>query len=380
MKRELTPLILNDLEKKIVLITGPRQCGKTTLSKALFSNYQYFNYDLSEHRVELSKKTWDRNADLVVFDELHKMKNWKSWLKGIYDTEGVRPRLLVTGSAKLDSFRKVGDSLAGRYFQFRLHPLCLKELRGVMPAGEAFERLLIMGGFPEPFFENRESFYKRWRKTHLDIILRQDLIDLEAIRDIQAIETLVELLRHRVGSPVSYSSLARDLERDPKTVKRWLSLLENLYIIFRVSPYHNNGARMLLKEPKYYFFDNAQVAGDKGAKLENLVANSLKRELDWLEDSEGLKTSLHFVRNKDAKEVDFLLALDKQPTHLIEVKWSDQEPAKSLLHFAHFWPGVKTIQLLRELGREKSLPNGIELKRAEDWLSELNLAYSNPKD
>jgi predicted AAA+ superfamily ATPase len=373
MKREIEPFILRDLEKKVILLTGPRQCGKTTISKALYKNFDYFNFDLSEHRVELKKKSWNRSSELIIFDELHKMKNWKSWLKGIYDTEGLRPRLLVTGSAKVDTFRKVGDSLAGRYFQFRLHPLCLKELRGTMPTREAFERLLNIGGFPEPFFENRESFYKRWRKTHLDIILRQDLVDLTTARDIQAIETLVELLRYRVTSPVSYSSLARDLERDPKTIKQWLTILENLYVIFRVAPYHMNGARMLLKEPKYYFFDNAQVAGDKGAKLENLVATSLKREVDFIEDTQGTKAGLHFVRSRDGLEIDFLITVENRPAYLIEVKWADNELDKSLYHFAKFWPGIKPIQLVHEIKREKTWPDGMELRGVETWLTGLDL-------
>lgn len=374
MERSLKPFILDDLDKKIVLVTGPRQCGKTTVSKSLFMKSDYFNFDSAEDRLSLTQKSWNRSAELVIFDELHKMKKWKSWLKGVYDTEGVRPRLLVTGSAKLDTYRKAGDSLAGRYFQYRLHPLTLKELHNVMPVEESFERLMRFGGFPEPFLENRDSFYKRWRKSHLDIILRQDLIDLEAVRDIQGIETLVELLRRRVGSTISYSSLGRDLERDPKTIKHWLEILENLYVIFKVTPFHKNHARMLLKEPKYYFFDNAQVEGDKGARLENLVATSLKREVEFVEDTSGEKMGLYFVRSKDGLEVDFMICRDDIATHLIEVKWSDDEPTKALAHFMNFWPKIRTLQLVHELRREKSWANGMEVKSLSSWLSELTLA------
>ena len=373
MEREIKPFILSDLNDKIVLITGPRQCGKTTLSKALFSNYYYLNFDLLEHRLEIKKKLWDKSADLVIFDELHKMTNWKSFLKGIFDTQSNYQKMLVTGSAKLETFRKVGDSLAGRYFQFRLHPLTLKELSSVMPIEEAFNRLMEFGGFPEPFLKNNISFYKRWQKTHLNIILRQDLLDLESVKDISSIETLVELLRHRVGSSISYSSLARDLEKDPKTIKRWLMILENLYIIFKVSPFHKNAARMILKEPKYYFFDNAQVLGSAGARLKNLVATSLKRELDFIEDTQGLNVALNFIKDKNGQEVDFMVSVEDRQ-YLIEVKSSDDQPSKSLQHFSNFWPKAKLIQLVSNLEREKFLENGLMIKKLATWLSKLDFS------
>src|SRR3990167_10259264 len=196
IERNIKPYILKDLEKKIVFVMGPRQVGKTTLSKSLFPNDDdYLNYDRAEHRLALKENTWDRKKELIIFDELHKMSKWKQWLKGIYDTEGVRPRLLVTGSAKLNTYKKVGDSLAGRYFQFRLYPLDVKEALSLYSAEEAFNRIWHCSGFPEPFLSNDKIFYDRWKRSHLDIILRQDLLDLESVKDIMAIETLIELLK-----------------------------------------------------------------------------------------------------------------------------------------------------------------------------------------
>jgi predicted AAA+ superfamily ATPase len=258
MKRYLTNYILDDLKKKIVLLTGPRQSGKTTLSKMLSNNFDYLNFDNPEHLLGLIERSWDRSKDLIIFDELHKLKNWKSWLKGIYDTEGVQPRIIVTGSAKLDTYRKVGDSLAGRFFQFRLHPLDLKEIKRINNPDNlqaVLDRLLDTGGFPEPYLEGSTRFYNRWKRSHLDIILKQDIVDLENVRQITSIETLIQLLRKRVGSPVSYNSLAQDLQCSDKTVKRWLTILENMYVIFRVGPFHRNIARSILKAPKYYFYD-----------------------------------------------------------------------------------------------------------------------------
>ncbi|CAN5315023.1 ATP-binding protein [soil metagenome] len=373
MERSITPFIKNDLNKKIVFITGPRQVGKTTISKALFPSYEYFNYDYAEHRLILKEASWDRKKPLVVFDELHKMHHWKRWLKGIYDTQGIQPQILVTGSAKLNTYKKVGDSLAGRYFQFRLYPLDLKEVKAYYSAEEAFARLWQCSGFPEPFINGDETYYKRWKRSHTDIILRQDLLDLETVRDIQAIETLLELLKNNVGSPVSYANLARTLEKDAKTIKRWLQLLEELYLIFKVTPYSKKISRSLLKEPKYYFFDSACIP-DPGARLENLVANALLKEQHYHEDIYGVSSKLHYLRTRDSKEIDFLLVIDEQPICMLEVKWSDDTLNKNFFYFDNFFgPETKKIQLVKELRREKTYANGIEVRDLISWLYNLNL-------
>lgn len=321
MKRYIQSYIEQDLPNKIVLLTGPRQCGKTTLAKQLYPSFDYFNYDSAENRLALKRQSWDRQKKLVIFDELHKMNGWKRWLKGIYDTEGIPPEIIVTGSARLDLRKKMGDSLAGRYFQFRLHPLDLKEAVQYIGgnANQLFDQLWQCSGFPEPFLKASETYYKRWRRSHLDIILRQDLIDLYTGRDIQSIETLVLLLKERIGSTVSYANLARDIERDPNTIKRWLQLLENLYVIFRVTPYHKYIARSLLKEPKYYFYDHTYAENNHGARLENIVASALLKELQFIEDTKGLQTSLNYLRTKDGKEIDFLICIERKPVLMLEV-------------------------------------------------------------
>lgn len=375
MKRYLQKSILKDLPQKIVLITGPRQCGKTTLAKQLSDDYDYFNYDLAEDRIALNQKSWNRKKELIIFDELHKMDQWKRWLKGVFDTEGIPPQLLVTGSAKLDVFRKVGDSLAGRFFQYRLHPLDLKEALSLW-GGETdnvFERLWLCSGFPEPFLKGDVTFYRRWRRSHIDIILKQDLIDMHAVRDIQAIETLVLLLKSRVGSTVSYANLANDLQRDPNTVKRWLQMLENLYIIFRVTPYSKNVSRSLLKEPKFYFYDHTYAERNDGARLENLVACALLKEIQTIEDLTGIKTSLHFLRTRDGIEIDFLITQDENPSHVIEVKTKDDTPASAFKHFAPLFPNAEKIQLVKDLQREKTFLHGLSIQNVVSWLKDVNL-------
>ncbi|MEX2131936.1 MAG: ATP-binding protein, partial [Pseudohongiellaceae bacterium] len=330
--------------------------------------------DLAEHRLILKEKSWDRDKPLIIFDELHKMPKWKSWLKGIYDVEGIPPALLATGSARLSAFRKTGDSLAGRHFEFRLHPLDLKEVLAFteLDRKEIFQRLMLTGGFPEPFLKGSKAWYTRWRRTHIDVILREDLITLTAVRDIQAIETLIELLRSRVGSPVSAAALAQDLQKSPATVQNWLKLLEDLYVIFSITPYHRNISRTLLKAPKYYFYDTAMVQGDAGLVLENLVACALLKELHRRCDVEGEELGLHYLRNKDGFEIDFAITRRKQPIMLIEVKWQDDRLSPN---FKKLQPNLSKIcvQVVGELKRKKTFPGGERMVAAQDFLAELPL-------
>ena len=377
MERYLKNFILEDLKKKIVLLTGPRQSGKTTLSKMLSNNFDYLNFDNPEHRLGFLERSWDRAKDLIIFDELHKLKNWKSWLKGIYDTEGVQPRIIVTGSAKLDTYRKVGDSLAGRFFQFRLHPLDLKEIKKIENPDDlqtVLERLLDVGGFPEPYLEGSTRFYNRWKRSHLDIILKQDLIDLENVQQITSIETLIQLLRKRVGNPVSYNSLARDLQCSDKTVKRWLTILENMYVIFRVGPFHRNIARTILKAPKYYFYDTGQVIGDSGIKLENLTACALLKEIHYIEDYFGEQAQLYYLKTKDNREIDFFVTRKEAPFLMAEVKWADTSPSRNFTVFSKFFPRVRKVQIVKELDRQKTYPDGLEIRAAHNWLADFSLA------
>jgi len=376
MNRYLEKYIQADLEKKIVLLTGPRQAGKTTLAKMLAESYDYFNYDNAEHRLELLEKSWDRAKPLVIFDELHKMKYWKSWLKGIYDTEKIPPAIIVTGSAKLEAYKKVGDSLAGRFFEFRLHPLDLKEIKTILGSRDLdkkLDRLLQIGGFPEPYLKGDMVYYNRWKKSHLDIILKEDMVDLENLRQITSIETLIQLLKKKVGTPISYKSLAEDLQCSDKTVKRWLAVLEALYIVFKVSPFHKNISRSLLKAPKYYFFDNGQVPDEPGRKLENLVACSLLKEMHFREDCLGERWNLYYLKNKDGREIDFFITRKEKPVCMIEAKWSDSEKSANFSFFEKYIKVIKKVQIVKELQREKTYPDGTEIRLAKNWLSEINL-------
>jgi predicted AAA+ superfamily ATPase len=374
MRRYLEDQIKKDLSEKIVLVSGPRQVGKTTLSKQLLSPFVYLNFDSGADRALIRKEQWPKDADLIIFDELHKMKNWKAWIKGIYDTRGIPPSLLITGSARLDVSRKGGDSLAGRYLSWRLHPLTVKEICAFLDESpkQALDNLLVFGGFPEPYLKKDEIEAKRWRRTHVDTIIREDLLDLERVRDLKAIEILIDLLKERVGSLTSYSTLAEDLQVSIHTVKHWLQILENLCLIFPVRPYHRNISRSLLKESKYYFYDIGAVEGDLSAKLENTVAAALLRDLHFRGDSMGSHVALHYLRDKEKNEVDFLAVIDNRPVLMVEVKAKDDSFSRSLFRFRKYLPGARAIQVVHGLGRRKESA-GVEMMSAAEFLANVKI-------
>jgi hypothetical protein len=377
MDRYLKKALLKDLFKKIIIVTGPRQVGKTTLSKSLKSDlssgFDYYNYDNLQDRKKIHKGDLDFNSRPIILDELHKMHQWKRWLKGHFDTRTAHHPILVTGSARIDTYKKVGDSLAGRYFQFRLFPLDIKELSQISKADpqKSLDSLLELSGFPEPYLSGDVREYKRWRSSHLDIILRQDLLETEAVKNIHSIELLVELMTERVGSLISYNSLREDLQTDDKTVKRWFDALENSYVFFKVSPYSKKINRAISKTPKYYFFDIPRVSND-GARFENLVALSIYKEILYRKDVLGEDYSLHFLRNKNQNEVDFLICHEKRPHMMIEAKLSANNLENS---FHIFEKGVGTIPkiiLVKKLDRSFTQKNGARVVKASEWLEKMD--------
>lgn len=375
MERQQKQIITNDLDKKMVLLAGPRQVGKTTLAKSLSSVWptlEYLNWDSAKDRKIMLKQEWNRKSDIIILDEYHKLKNWKSRIKGVYDTEGISPRILITGSARLDLYRRGGDSLAGRYFMHRLYPFSVKELKSEFSPKQSLEQLMVLGGFPEPFFSQSEEAARRWRKQHLERILREDIQDLEPVKDVNSLLLLVDLLRERVGSRISYTSLAEDIQVSPQTIKHWIQILEHMYVLFVVAPYHRNLARAILKEPKVYFYDTGAVTGDDGAKLENVVAVCLRKRLHFLEDTKGIDTQLYYVRDKEKRETDFLVEIDRKIDLLVEVKVSDSDLAQSLSYFHQKLKPRESIQLVQNAARIKTVRD-ISIVPAAHWLAELEI-------
>jgi predicted AAA+ superfamily ATPase len=375
MERLLTPLIAKDLEKKMVFLAGPRQVGKTFLAKSLSSRWPqlfYINFDSDSGRRVFLKGQWDRKSPLVVMDEVHKWPKWKTLLKGVYDTEGIPPRILVTGSARLNVYRRGGDSLAGRYFLYHLYPLTVAELKKEMNPAEALEKLMRYGGFPEPFLAQDEQEAARWRKSMIDTVVREDIRDLEPITKIQSLFLLIDLLRERVGSTISYSSLAEDIHVSPHTVKHWIDILETMYLVFRVTPFTRNIARAVLKEPKIYFFDTGMVRGNVGALYENIIALSIKKHLHFLQDTEGQENSLHYIRDKEKREVDFVIAVNRKAQTLIETKVGDETVSGSLLYYKTKLGSIDAVQVVKNIGRSLTI-DGVQIENAAEWLSRLSV-------
>jgi len=375
MKRYLDDLVLNDLATKAVVLTGPRQVGKTTLSRQLmqsFNSAQYLNWDVLADRAVLQRQSWNPRAGLLVMDEIHKMPNWKAWLKGVADGRLAGQALLLTGSARMETFRQAGNSLAGRYFAFRLHPISVREWceqQGVDPAA-ALDHLLERGGFPEPCLAADSVQADRWRTQYFTDLIREDVLEFSRLHEINTMRLFVELLRERVGSPLSLASIARDLAVAPATLKRYLDILQALFIVFTVHPWHRNVGRAILQTPKVYFFDTGLVRGDQGVRLENAVAGMLLKQAHFLQDSAGREVGLHYIRTKDGAEVDFAFSEAGELKQLIECKLGDNKPHRALARFAEQFSDAEAVQLVYNL-RQEELRNGIKITDAANWLGQL---------
>ncbi len=371
MERAQKQPIIHDLNKKMVLLAGPRQAGKTTLAKAIakeFNSSLYLSFDRLADRKIIQEESWLPSVELLIFDEIHKMENWKNYLKGVYDTKLPHQKILVTGSARLEIFNQVGDSLAGRFFLHRLMPLSPAECEK-MDVPYSIDHFLERSGFPEPFFAETLVDANRWRLQYVDSLTRHDVLDFDDIHNIKAIQLVFELLRVRVGSPISYSSIAEDVHISPNTVKKYIQILEALYIIFRVTPFSNNIARSLLKEPKIYFFDTGLVNGNGGARFENFVAGCLLKHVFGKIDYQAEVYSLHYLQTKEKHEVDFALAKDDKIEKLIEVKQSDSNPEQGLRYF-HEKYNLPALQIVKNLKREKR-EGFIEILEARNFLKSL---------
>lgn len=373
MERYQKKAIIRDLHKKMVLLAGPRQAGKTTLAKEIakeFKSFAYLNYDRAEDRKILKEESWLPSTELLIFDEIHKMDQWKNYLKGVFDTKQPHQKILVTGSAKLEIFNQVGDSLAGRFFLHRLMPLSPSECDKVN-VPYTIDHFLERGGFPEPFLDIDPIDATRWRLQYIDSLLREDVLEFDNIHNLNAIKLVFDLLRARVGSPISYNSIAEDVAISPTTVKKYIQILEALYIVFRVSPFSHNIARSLLKEPKIYFFDTGLVKGNEGIKFENFVATCLLKHVFGKTDYLGEDYALKYLQTKEKHEVDFALVHDNQVEKMIEVKITDHSIGKGISYFREKYQ-LPSVQVVKELKREK-VEKGIEVMSALHFLQTLYL-------
>ena len=341
------------LYRQMVFLSGPRQVGKTTLAR-LFAT-DYLNWETKDVRqlvLKGAKAVGDSMGlsedgaakRILVFDEIHRYSKWKGFLKGFFDLYEKQARIFATGSARLDVYKRGGDSMMGRYFPYRIHPLSVGEISGGRldvegglrkPAkvrDESLRSLLRFGGFPEPFLRGSERFYNRWKNARKDLVFHEDLRDLSKVQDIRGVRALSELLSARVSGGINYSGLATDLQVAPDTVKSWIGLLESVYEVYSIRPWFANVANSIRKQPKVYFWDWSSVA-EGGMRNENFIASHLLKSVQWWTDSGLGEFDLHYVRDKQQREVDFLIAKDGAPYILVESKTSMDEPLSSVLTY-----------------------------------------------
>ena len=361
----------------MVFVSGPRQVGKTNLAKAILKAHAgpgvYLNYDIPSDRKVILQETWDKDVSLLCLDEIHKNKKWKNLLKGIYDEYSDRQSILVTGSAKLDLFRKSGDALTGRYFHYRLHPIDIQEglKLGSIQDPEALSGYLLKhGGFPESFFHPERS--GRLAKNRIEQVLNEDVHDLSRVSDFKSLELLVEILREMNGGHLNYDHLSKKVGVSPPTVKKWIELLEKLYLIFLVTPFTSSSAKSYRKETKFYFFDLSLNLANEAFALENLTALSLLKKCDWMNDAEGKNYRLHYYKDANQNEIDFVITLNRKPVHLVEVKTSDDSFSKSLFLFQKKYPSVKAVQLVHHLDRVKE-KEGVKMVNLSHYLAAFEL-------
>jgi predicted AAA+ superfamily ATPase len=330
--RAIASKISEDLKERMVLIGGPRQVGKTTLARQFLTrDEQYFSWDDLEQRAILKKHQIDQSLNTVVLDEIHKYARWRTLLKGLYDKNKGKLRIIVTGSARLDHFRKGGDSLFGRYFYFRLHPFSLGEVDRQYKA-ETLSKLEVFGGFPEPYLKAEDVFLRRWQRERRSKVVNQDLSDLAAIKEISLVELLADMLPSKVGSPLSIKSIQEDLEVSPNTVSAWIQLLEQVYYCYRIVPFGAPKVRAVKKANKLYLWDWSEIE-DVAARRENLLASHLLKFCHWKEDVEGHKMELRYLRDVVGHEIDFVVLKNKKPIFAVEAKSGDTSVSKSIKYF-----------------------------------------------
>ncbi len=395
--------IWNDLSrtKAMVFLSGPRQSGKTTLAKQVadqFSNTLYFNWDLVTNKKKLIENPTffeeiqrkDDTPPLIILDEIHKYRNWKNYLKGIYDQFSDRYRFLVLGSGRLNVFQKGGDSLAGRYFQFSLWPFTLAELakRRIsfndflknplqfleqdLEAEAIWARLFKLSGFPEPYLSDDETIYRRWSLNYRQQLIREDIRNMTELKSIDDIEILFSLLPSRVSSTLSVASLSRDLQISHATVQKWINTFESFYLAFLIKPWTRKISRAITKEKKLYLFDYADIPSE-AARFENMVALELLRTVSTWNDLGLGNFDLHYLRNKEKEEVDFMISNKNQPVLLVETKLTDDHVSKSLLKFQTVLD-VPAVQLIHRPGIAKLIQNHkqqILVVSATRWLPQL---------
>ncbi len=314
--------------KKMVFLGGPCQVGKTTFAKSFLKkgSLGYLNYDYVKDKKEIIAGNFPSDEPIVIYDEIHKFARWRNLVKGIHDVHKDDFNILVTRSARLDLYRKGGNSLLGRYEYFRLHPFSITEARC------SVQELMQLSGFPEPLFAGSKKIWRKWQNERIQKIIHEDIVSIEKVKEISLLDLLIDNLPNRVGAPLSLKSIREDLEVSHDAVKKWLEIFDRMYLTFRISPFGSPKIRAVKKEQKLCFYDWS-YCNDPGAKFENLVASHLLKYCHYIEDSEGHKMELRFLRDIDKREIDFVVLKNKKPLFAVECKTSDRALSPTIAYY-----------------------------------------------
>ena len=367
MERYLKKSVLEDLQEKMVFIGGARQVGKTTFALSIApKKFRYLNWDILEDREFMLRQKFPRE-NFIIFDEVHKFKEWRNYIKGFYDKHKAQKKILVTGSARLDYYRHSGDSLQGRYHYYRLHPLTIGEI-GIQTDKE-MKSLLTLGGFPEPFLSGSERKALRWRREYNSRVVNEDIRSLELSTHLSQMELLLLRLPELVASPLSINSLREDLNMAHKTIAKWLNIFERMYLIYRLSPYHSNQLRAVKKEQKHYHYNWADVPSE-GARFENLIAGHLLKWTHFQQDYEGQNIELCYFRDTDKREVDFIVLKNKQPVLAVECKLKAKNISPDLKYFKSKFPKTECVQVHLKCPGEYISKEGIKYLKWNTFLKQ----------
>ncbi|PIP61669.1 AAA family ATPase [Candidatus Roizmanbacteria bacterium CG22_combo_CG10-13_8_21_14_all_38_20] len=386
--RYLTESIKRDLKNRMVFLGGPRQVGKTTLSKEFANTYYpgnsiYLNWDERDDRKRIINYEIIGEEKLVILDEIHKMDGWKNWIKGLYDKYNTTHKFIVTGSARLDIKIKGGDSLFGRYHYHVLHPLTLTEIVGqnkppelMSPlkfstdkTQEYLQKLLNQGGFPEPYTAKSQIYWKRWNKERIQRVLKDDILSIKDINKLGKSELMLDLLPTKIGSLFSANSVAQDLQISPVTVASWLETYINFYYIFQIRTYATKKVTTLRKATKLYLWDWAGGINE-GVRYENLIASHLYKLVDYINNTSGEVASLSYLRDRESREVDFAVTVNDKIWFVVEAKLKHKGIASNLRYFVERENIPQAYQVVLEPGVDYKKDN-IRVISAERFLTAL---------
>ena len=336
-------------DRQMVFVSGPRQVGKTTVCEGFQSHY--LNWDKGSDRDVILKgedsvaetigaNQAKKQLPVLTLDELHHFKKWKQFLKGFFDTYGKKVRVLVTGSARMNVYKRGGDSLMGRYFPYRMHPLSVGEI--LHPTVQDMEtshpaeihaadwnRLVEFGGFPEPFSRADKMFLRKWRQLRFEQLLREDIRKDTSIRELDQIESMARILSERSGEQLVYASLGKEVQVSEITTRNWVATLCSFYFGFLVKPWSQHIENAIRKTPKWFLRDWSGIT-DIGKRNETILACHLLKAVEYWTDMGFGECDLYYIRDKQKKEADFLVSKDGKPWFLAEAKTSDTKLSPAL--------------------------------------------------